>query len=83
MIMQELENLSIEQLIELKEKIEKDIQKKKVSKRTEALKELKAVWAKFRHDFPNDTFYVTHEDVDMDVDLDIDLYELIDTYGFR
>lgn len=83
MIRQELENLSIEQLLELKEMMDAEIRRKKLVEHDEALKELKEAWKKFRKVCPYDTYWVVTECDDCGQPVDVDLYDVIDEYGFK
>lgn len=83
MIMQELENLSIEQLLELKEAMDAEIRRKRQVEHDEALEELKEAWRKFRKACPNYTYWVTTECDDCGQPVDVDLYDVIDEYGFK
>lgn len=83
MIMQELENLSIEQLLALREAMDAEIRRKKEVERNEALKELKEAWKKFRKVCPNDTYWVAADCDACGQPIDVDLYNIIDVYGFK
>lgn len=83
MIMQELENLSIEQLLELREAMDAEIRRKKEAERDEALKELKEAWKKFRRVCPNDTSWITVSCEACGQPIDVDLYDTIDICEFN
>lgn len=83
MTMQELEILSVKQLLELRETVDAEIRRKKEIERDEALKELKEAWKKFRKVCPNDTYWVTVDCEACGQPVDVDLYDTIDAYGFK
>lgn len=83
MTMQELEILSVKQLLELREIVDAEIRRKKEAERNEALKELKEAWKKFRKDCPNDTSWITVSCEACGQPIDVDLYDTIDICGFN
>jgi hypothetical protein len=83
MTMQELEILSINQLLELREIVDAEIRRKKEIERDEALKELNEAWKKFREVCPYDTCWGTIDCEACGQPVDVDLYDVIDAYGFK
>ena len=83
MTAQELQILSINQLLELREIVDAEIRRKKEAERNKAFKELNEAWKKFRRTCPNETRWLTYQCDDCDCGIDIDLYDAIDQYGFK
>jgi predicted RecB family endonuclease len=83
MIRQELENLSIEQLLELKEMMDAEIRRKRQAERNVAVKELNEAWKKFRKTCPSESRWLTYQCDECDCGIDIDLYDIIDAYEFK
>lgn len=76
--MNELMKMSLEDLVELQQKLEKRIEVKKNEAKTKAYDDFVNAYHKFRTICPRDTAYVTVETDEADTD--IDLYEYLDFY---
>lgn len=83
MIPQELENISVENLLKLREMIDAEIRRKKIMERNEALKKLQEAWSNFRKVATSDTHWVSSYCEGCEQNIDVDLYDLIDAYGFK
>ena len=83
MMHQELENISVENLLELREMIDAEIRRKKIMERNEALKKLREAWINFRKVATADTHWVSSYCEGCEQNIDVDLYDLIDAYGFK
>lgn len=83
MTAQELQILSINQLLELREMVDAEIRRKKEVERHEALKELREAWKKFRRVCPNETNWKTFECEACGQPVDVDLYDAIDACMFK
>lgn len=83
MTAQELQILSINQLLELREIVDAEIRRKKEVERDEALKELNEAWKKFREICPHNTSWITVSCEACGQPIDVDLYDTIDICGFN
>lgn len=83
MMLQELENMSIENLFKLREMMDAEIRRKKIAERNEALKKLQEAWINFRKVATSDTHWVSSYCEGCEQNIDVNLYDLIDAYGFK
>lgn len=83
MMPQELENISVENLLKLREMIDAEIRRKKIMERNEALKKLQEAWVNFRKVATADAHWVSSYCEGCEQNIDLNLYGLIDTYGFK